>query len=612
MSRRTGSALAAFAAFAALAAASPAAAARAPSVEAVVDRSELGQEEILRLSVRAEASEPPARLDPPATPFDFEIVGSSHSQQSSMTFAGGQIQARHSVQWLLGLAPRRSGTLTVPPFTVTIGSVRLATAPITVKVLPAGKGTRPAPAAPSAPPPAQPPAPAAGWRGWERDLWLDVQVDEKRPWLGEQVTASVFIVSPVGVIGMEGFKPPPYDGFWAETLEIPQRLEPARRMVNGIPVWSFLVQRIALFPTRAGKLTIEPFQADVTVQVLSGNRLFDPFRSVEQVRRRSAPVLLDVRPLPPGAPPGFESVNVGSLSLELAPGERTVPAGEPLALRITARGEGNVRAWSLPPLPPIAGTRRFDPASSERLAPARGRIAGSRTAETLLIPERPGELSIPPLTWPFFDPKTGRYEVARTAGLRLPVTGGDGGSAPPSASAALRAELRPIRAGDPLGRSGPPPWRRLPFAILFLLPPAGFAAVVARERLRERARLDAPARRVRGAERAARRRLSAAARRLQAGDGAGFVAEVERALTGYAADKLGRPVIGLTREVLAATLAGAGAHPPALRALLAALDACDAARFGGAPPGEPLLDAAAAAMTLLEEGVGSRGTEGRA
>lgn len=427
--------------------------------------------------------------------------------------------------------------------------------------------------------------------------------------MGQQITASVYLLSPVGVLRIDGLKPPPYDGFWAETLLVPQRLEPERRVVNGIPLHAFLVQRIALFPTRAGKLRIDPFQADVTVLVLSGNRSFDPFRSVEQARRRSAAVELDVRPLPPGPPAGFESVNVGSLALELAPSEQTIPAGEPIAIRLTARGEGNVRAWSLPPLPLVTETRRYDPTSSDALKPVRGRVAGSRTVETLIVPERPGELVIPALAWPWFDVKSGRYQLARTAELRIPVTPRDGTAGPATASAPL--ELRPIRSGDGLRPVAAPPWRRASFALLLLLPPAAFAGLLLSDRLRERARLDAPARRVRGAVRAARRRLATAERRLRAGDGPGFVAELERSLTGYAADKLDRPVTGLTREALASALAAGGAHAPALRALLATLDACDAVRFGGAAPGEPLLDAAAETMALLEEGDWSPGSVGQ-
>jgi hypothetical protein len=314
-------------------------------------------------------------------------------------------------------------------------------------------------------------------------------------------------------------------------------------------------------------------------------------------------VTLEVRPLPPNPPPGFESVNVGSLSLQLAPSEPAVPAGEPLALRLTARGSGNIRAWSLPSLPPIAGTRRFEPTSSEQLAPASGRIAGSRTLETLVVPERAGELVVPPLSLPWFDVKAGRYQVARTAELRIPVSAGRG--LPALAAGAgvgtLVAELRPIRSGEALARSAAPPWRRPLFILLVLLPPAGLAALLASDRLRERARLGAPARRVRGAVRAARRRLSAAGRRLTAGDSAGFVAEIERTLTGYAADKLGFPVTGLTRDLLASSLTASGAHPPAVRSLLATLEACDAARFGGSPPGAPLLATATETMALLEE-----------
>ena len=612
MSKRTGDALAGLRPLLpllALLGLAPVTGAATGPVEARIEPRELAQDERLRLTIRAEAEAQPPRLDPPAADFDFEIVGRSQSQQTSMTFAGGVVQARHAVDWELTLAPRRAGTLTIPPFSVTIGPDKLQTAPFTVKVSAPGSRARGRPLTPQRP---QPAPPGAAWRGWERDLWLEVQVDRRRPWMGEQVTASVHLVSPVGVIGIEGFKPPAYDGFWAEPLEIPRQLEPRRRTVNGIPLVSFLVQRIALFPTRAGKLVIAPFQADVTVQVLSGNRLFDPLRSVERVRRRSAAVELDVRPLPAGAPAGFESVNVGGLALELTPSEHTLPAGEPLALRLTARGEGNVRAWSLPPLPPIAGTRRFEPTSSEQLAPSRGRVAGSRTVETLLVPERAGDLFIPPISLPWFDVKSGRYQIARTAALRVPITAGAGGAASAPGAAALTAELRPIRSGDPLARSGAPPWRGPLFALLLLVPPGGFAVLLASERLRERARRDAPARRVRGAVRAARRRLSSAERRLTAGDAPGFAGEVEQALRGYAADKLGRPVNGLTRDALAAALADAGAHAPAVRALLETLDACDAARYGGAGPEAPLLAAAADAIVHLEEADWTAGEEARA
>ena len=80
-------------------------------------------------------------------------------------------------------------------------------------------------------------------------------------------------------------------------------------------------------------------------------------------------------------------------------------------------------------------------------------------------------------------------------------------------------------------------------------------------------------------------------------------ADVEKALAGYCADRLGAPVGGLTREALGATLGRAGAHGPAVRALEEALGACDAARYGrgGSGTEEALLAQAERAISQLDE-----------
>jgi hypothetical protein len=132
-------------------------------------------------------------------------------------------------------------------------------------------------------------------------------------------------------------------------------------------------------------------------------------------------------------------------------------------------------------------------------------------------------------------------------------------------------------------------------------PVGAFLALVGVDRLRERHLAEGGSRRVRVAGKVARRRLATASTLLQGADPAPFFAEVERALIGYCADKLGSPATGLTRDELARALTEAGAHPPALRALAAALDACDAGRFGGQLAREELLEVAGRAMATLEE-----------
>jgi hypothetical protein len=592
------------AACAALPAAARAAAPEA-RVEARADRTTLAEDELLVLTVRVEGAEAPSAVDLGEDRLPFEIVARSQGRQTTFSFGSGIPTLRSAVVLTLQLRPRRTGTLEIPPVVATVKGRRVASAPIRVTVTPAGTGTGP-PAASGAPGrPGPDPVPdrrgGSAWRGWERDLALRVEVDRREPFLGEQVTASVWLLSPVGVVGTEAYRPPLYAGFWAEELETPQKLAWQTRTVNGVPVRAYLLQRVALFPTRAGRAEIGPYQVDLAVR-LGTDSPFDLFPEIRRVRRQSAPVSLEVKPLPAGAPAGFDAVDVGAFALEASASEARVAAGQPVAIRVTARGEGNLRALSLPPVPTVPGARRFEPTVSDDVAPRGLRLAGTRTVETVLVPERAGALVVPPLSWPVFDPRTGTYAVLRTAELRVEVTEGAAAPAAGPAEDPVVAALRPVRGETALARRGAPPWRSVPFAAATLLAPLAFAILAGLGAARERARAAAPERRVRGAGRRARHGLAGARRRLRDGDGPGAVEAAQRALAGWAADRLGRPATGLTRDALAAELLRAGAPHGGVTALGAALDGCDAARFGGAAGPEDVVALAERAIDALEGG----------
>jgi hypothetical protein len=313
-------------------------------------------------------------------------------------------------------------------------------------------------------------------------------------------------------------------------------------------------------------------------------------------------VKITVKPLPAGAPAGFDAVNVGTMSLSAALSERTVAVGQPVTLRVSARGDGNVKSWSLPAAPAVAGLRAFAPTSSDKVAPQGARITGSRTVETVLVADREGTITLPALRWPTFDPRDGKYKVLETTPLALEVRpAGPSSAAAAPGQNALAAGLRPLRSTGPIVRRGGPPWQGWPFWLLLAGPVALFAVLSGVDRLREARAADGGARRLRLAGRVARKRLATAARLAAAQEAGPFFAEVERSLTGYCADKLGRAAAGLTRDELGRALAEAGAHPPALRAIAQALDACDAGRFGGAASRDEVLALAGRAMELLEE-----------
>jgi hypothetical protein len=576
------------------------------SIQARVDQTAIALDDLITLEIRLESPVPPSKLELPESP-DFEqLPGGTEEHEPLISLGGGGgVQIRTALILTRQLRPKRAGALTIPSVTAVVRGHTYATQPIAVKVSAAAVPRGPSAGAGAAPsgPGSRPAPPRGGWayRGWEKDVSLRAEVERREVWLGEQVPVGFWLLVPFQMEAYGNASPPRFDGFWQEVLETPRTpvSEPHGDKLG------YLLRRIALFPARTGELTIDPFELrDVTIPVRGS---LDPLGGAVRLDRKSEPVTLRVKPLPPDPPPGFEPGNVGALALEVKAAPERVAVGEPIMVRVTLSGDGNVRALAPPRLPEIYGARAFPPTITDRTEVRQGRFFGSRTAETVLVPDRPGELVVPGLTWSFFDPHAGKYQVAMAPALRIAVAAVAAAPAGPAgpagrieteaAGAGAAGGLHGIRAQGDLRPAGPPPWQRRWFLALLLVPPLAFLGAGVAGRLRG----DDAARASRGVGRGARRALAGARRRLER-DPAGAIGELERALLGYAGGRLRRPAAGLTREELADALTRAGAHPPAVRALLAALELVDAARYGaGDVLGEEVLTAAERALDALDE-----------
>src|SRR5207237_1052601 len=179
--------------------------------------------------------------------------------------------------------------------------------------------------------------------------------------------------------------------------------------------------------------------------------------------------------------------------------------------------------------------------------------------------------------------RTNPIAVAVRAGAP-DVRAGSGVSAAQAAQNLLAAGgLRPIRLKLTRAGTSAPPWTHPWFWPLFAVGPVAAAGAMLIMRTRVAIASDAEGRRVRGAARAAKKRLRGAQALLQQRKGAAaFYAEITRALTQYLADKQQVAAAGMTRDELAAALAQRG-HPDAtVQRLLKILDDCDQARFAPA------------------------------
>ena len=61
-------------------------------------------------------------------------------------------------------------------------------------------------------------------------------------------------------------------------------------------------------------------------------------------------IQFDSKPLPPGAPEGFENA-IGNFELAVQAGETEIREGDPITLEMTVRGSGNLDALNPPEAP---------------------------------------------------------------------------------------------------------------------------------------------------------------------------------------------------------------------------------------------------------------------
>ncbi|MCA1825975.1 MAG: BatD family protein [Myxococcales bacterium] len=598
-SRRIGSALflIAFAAFGAA----------EVELSAALDSDQVALDGTVTMSITATYSSKgePGELQPPALN-DFDLVSRQQSEQVSFAFVNGAPSFHRTIVTTLALTPKRAGDLVIEPASLEYHGRTYATQPLKVHVLSAGQTPPPSRAQRRPSPfdaldqPRDDLDPFADVHPGSRDLLLRASVDNDRPFVGQQISYSLYLLARINVSGIDKLQLPRLDGFWTEEIEAPQQLVGEARILDGVPYRSFLLRKRALFALRPGHAVIEPAE----VEVLTG---FGMLFSRGSSRRQSQEVTLDVQPLPPGKPLAFDPGNVGQWSLSATVDPITVAVGQPVTFKLVATGRGNVRDLRLPRLGAIAGLRAYDATTTDKETIEKGQVTGTRTVEQLLVPERTGVVDVPALAMDIFDPVQKQYRTLHTEAVSLHVAPAVAGAAAAESVAQnllAAGGVRPIRLRLTGATRGAPPWSTPWFWPLLAAPPFGLALLLGLGRMRRLLMVDPQQRRVKLARTAAARRLRGAQALLAKGEAPAFYAEVARAITGYLADKQGVVAAGLTREELARALAERGHSEEVVGRLLRVLDDCDRARFaprsGEATAREAMLTRADQILNELE------------
>jgi hypothetical protein len=335
-----------------------------------------------------------ASADNVQLPLQNLVMEGSPSVSSEFSWVNGQSSRRKVLRYVAH--PGRPGAALVGPMVLhgTDGQVETL-APISIQVLPdlaAGSN--------------DPQRILHELLATGRDpIFIVAEADKTSVFTGEQVIVTWTIYNATNVQQHGIGEIPKLADFWVEELDA--RNEAAQQVyIGGLAMQRLVIRLVALFPLRSGALTVDPIslEAQIMKRTSSGNPfgLFEG--SVVDVHRRSSPLTIEARPIPPGPPVAA----VGDISLQCStPVQKN---GGPVSMDVVMAGAANLRA-----VPPPAFARAID--GSVQITEGgvsvqrRGEVVMTRRWRFLIFPATSGMFVIPPLTTAILTPAGVRREL---------------------------------------------------------------------------------------------------------------------------------------------------------------------------------------------------------
>lgn len=551
---------------------------------ASVDRNAIAVGEYVKLTVQLTNSREP--FEGPT--FGGLVVAQGPYENSSFNYVNGRMSSSVGRTWVLtATAP---GKYTIGAAKVKVGGGFVQTEPIVIEV---SKGS------------AKPNTDQGVAQGQANDpnLFATIALSKNKAYVGEQVIATYTLYSRYANIELSKYEVPKMDGFWAEEIDLGDtNWEDQLHTVNGVQYRVAVLKRQVLFPQRSGKLRIAPLELSCVV-----NRSFFNRGAMVNVKSNTAEV--NALALPTATPPDFNGA-VGELNMAVKLDRTAVKANEAVELTITYSGRGNLKLIEAPKMDFPNDFEAYDPKVTDKITVNTGGMSGSRTFQYLVIPRHEGDFPLEPISFSYFDTRSGSFRTVQAEPLTIQVSPGDGG---PSATIQrpsrtdveeMGRDIRYIRTGDlELRPAGHHLFGSIAWFAGMGTPALAFVLFVAWRRKRDAEQRDVAGSRRKQADRVARKRLNEAEQALKGSDRGAFYNALAKALNGYIADKFGLGPAEINTGTLTERLARHAGGEGIAAEFLELMNACDMARFAPVEdrPRQQLYDQAASLIGRTEQ-----------
>ena len=360
------------------------------SATASVDKNRCTIDDIVSFKIEFENADSFGNIDISSLIKDFTVI-SGPSQQTSMQWINGKVTNSRIMSW--SLSPKREGRLVIPRLDVQISGKNSVTDKIVVFV---GQSQK---------------------KESDLDVFISAEINKKSAYIGEQITLTYSIYRRVEC-SIEPFEIPKFQGFWSEELFRPNQIKFKNIEINGVQYQKGILYKVALFPISGKELEIEPLSLKIQIQKKKKRRgrdpFFDPFfdsffTETETKILRSQKGEIFIKDYPKSRPIGFTGA-VGDFKISTAIDTDSINVNEAITFRVIIEGNGNMGLFTIPKMSFADDIDQFPPKENFEKNVFRDELSGKMIWEYILVPRVSGKLSIPPISFTFFNPKIEKWK----------------------------------------------------------------------------------------------------------------------------------------------------------------------------------------------------------
>lgn len=366
---------------------------------------------------------------------ELEVVGGPNLT-NKIAIVNGQMARATEIS--LVIVAKKNGKFTIPSATIVSGGKTIPSNPITVNVTGMARSTPPAV-------PSQPQVPTQTPQNTDNEvasklkenIILRAELNKKSVYVGEPVLVNYKLYKRERMAPGTRMSMPSFEGFWME--EVNTRNQGVLANLNGKPYECFEMRKLMLFPQKSGQLTIPEldiqtevylktnpfnFQMPSLDDVLSGRWQGGGVASIPYIAK-SEPVILEVKPLPEAGKPANFSGLVGQFALATELSHKNTKTDEPIHLKVTITGNGNLKMVDAPKLDLPAGWEAYEPEKEEKIMINDEGQEGTITFDYTLVASQVGDFEVPPVKLAFFNLEKERYDELASPSFKVHVIQGE-------------------------------------------------------------------------------------------------------------------------------------------------------------------------------------------